>query len=214
MAPETNCGGSRHRTCNLSACSLPAQCCSALQMVPGVFSSFFFSFSCTGIFILLSFTLWACGCLLQPLVPAGAGRREGWEEISATIRQMMQGPSTVHEAMLLVKPNHVSETGQGTISHQETWRLGWLSPSAVPPGCPPSLVPHTDGVPTAGAGLEHGRTWPSALALWWCGWQLLHHLMCWMCLDLSSLGTAVQTLSCTPWGIRGFHARADLHWPH
>lgn len=90
-----------------------------IQMVPGVFSPFFFYFSYTGIFVLLSFTLWACGCLSQPLVPVGAGRREVWEEILATTRQMTQGLSTVHRAMLLVEPNHVSEAGKGAISHQE-----------------------------------------------------------------------------------------------
>lgn len=150
----------------LCACSLPAQCFSALQAsnpegVWGIFSLFLF-FLLHGYFYPLSFCLWACGCVLQPPVPVGAGRREGWEEISATIRQMMQGLSTVHKAMLLVKPNHVSETGKGTIFHQETCGA-WVS-EPQPQSWPPAPVSHTDGMPSAGAGLEHGMRWS-----WQCG---------------------------------------------
>lgn len=102
-----------------------------IQMVAGFFCLFLFFFL-HEIFILSSFAPWACGCLLQPPVPAGAGRREGWEEISAAMGQMMQGLSTAHKAMLLVEPDHVS--AQGAVSHQATFEgFGCLSPSPVPP---------------------------------------------------------------------------------
>lgn len=92
-----------------------------IQMVPGVSSLFFFLHGYFYPFVFRSLGLWvpvaaasACGCRQE----GGLGGD------SAAIRQMTQGLSTVHKAMLLVKPNHVSETGQGAISHKEMWGLG------------------------------------------------------------------------------------------
>lgn len=148
-------------------------------MVLVVFFPFFFYM---GIFILSSFPLWACGCTLQTPVPVGSGtRREGWEEISTTIRQTMQGLSTVHKAAVLVKANHSSKTGQETIFLQATYRaLADCAPALSPPQLPaPARTPRADGVPVAGTGLEHGAGLvPRLRQRGWAWWSPLHRFAC------------------------------------
>lgn len=140
-------------------------------MVPGFLFLFFFYM---GIFTLSSFPLWACGCMLQTSVPVGAGRRrEGWEEILTTIRQMTQGLSGVHKATVLVEPNYRSKPGQETIFLQATYGgLADCAPALSPPKLPaPTHVPCAGGVPPDGAGLEHrDELVPSPRLRGWAWW--------------------------------------------
>lgn len=136
----------RSLLCLLPSC--PARSCSPGSEARWCLGLVFFLFLYMGIFILSSLPLWACGCMLQAPVPVGAGTgREGWEEISTTIRQTTQGLSRVHKATALVKPNHSSKPGRETTFLQAPYGVSAnCAPAPSPPKLPaPARMPHADG---------------------------------------------------------------------